>query len=58
MRASERAPGEPRIYTAGEKAWMTSVYRADKGVPVGEAVQREFIEIRDRYKLPYTFPFE
>ncbi len=58
LRASERAPGEPRIYTAGEKAWMTSVYRADKGVPVGEAVQREFIEIRDRYKVPYMFPFE
>ena len=58
LRASEKAPGEPRIYTAGEKAYLTSVYRADKGVPVGEAVQKEFIEVRDRYKLPYTFPFE
>ena len=58
LRASEKAPGQPRIYTAGEKAYLTSVYRADKGVPVGEAVQKEFIEVRDRYKLPYTFPFE
>ena len=32
--------------------------RKDKGVPVGEAVQKEFMEIRDKYKLPYKFPFE
>ena len=58
LRASEKAPGEPRIFTAGEKAYLTSVWRADRGVPVGEAVQKEFIEVRDKYKLPYTFPFE
>ena len=58
LRASEKAPGEPRIFTPGEKAWMTSVWRADKGVPVGEAVQKEFIELRDRYDLDYKFPFE
>ena len=58
LRASEKAPGQPRIFTPGEKAYMTSVFRADKGVPVGEAVQKEFIELRDRYGLPYRFPFE
>lgn len=58
LRASEKAPGEKRIFTAGEKAYMTSVYRRDKGVPIGEAVQKEFIEIRDKYDLPYIFPFE
>lgn len=58
LRASEKAPGEKRIFTAGEKAYMTSVYRRDKGVPIGEAVQKEFIEIRDKYDLPYKFPFE
>ena len=30
----------------------------EKGVPVGEAVQKEFIGIRDKYHLPYQFPFE
>ena len=58
LRASEKAPGQPRIFTAGEKAYMTSVFRADKGVPVGEAVQKEFIAVRDQYNLPYKFPFE
>ncbi len=58
LRASRKAPGEERIFTAGEKAWMTWLWRKDRGVPVGEAVQKEFIEIRDKYGLPYRFPFE
>ncbi|MEA4933456.1 MAG: Ldh family oxidoreductase, partial [Lawsonibacter sp.] len=58
LRASQKAPGEARIYTAGEKEWLTWCERKDKGVPVGEAVQREMIKIRDELKLPYHFPFE
>ena len=58
LRSSRKAPGEERIYTAGEKEYLVWLERKDKGVPVGEAVQKEFIEIRDRYKLPYRFPFE
>ena len=30
----------------------------DKGVPVGEAIQKEFIALRDECGLNYTFPFE
>ena len=37
---------------------MTSVFRKDKGVPIGEAVQKEFVEVRDKYNLDYKFPFE
>ncbi|MDD5923116.1 MAG: Ldh family oxidoreductase, partial [Eubacteriales bacterium] len=58
LRNSKKAPGQDRIYTAGEMAHMTKLYRKDKGVPMGEAVQKEFITVRDWYKLPYTFPFE
>ena len=58
LRASEKAPGEDRIYTAGEKEWIVWQDRKDKGVPVGEAVQQEFIAIRDKKNLPYKFPFE
>lgn len=58
LRASEKAPGEERIYTAGEKEYLAWQERKEKGVPVGEAVQKEFIELRDRYHLPYRFPFE
>jgi LDH2 family malate/lactate/ureidoglycolate dehydrogenase len=58
LRASKKAPGYDRIYTAGEKEWLVWQERKDKGVPVGEAVQREIIEVRDKLGLPYRFPFE
>lgn len=58
LRASRKAPGHDHIYTAGEKEYLIWQYRQDKGVPVGESVQKEMIEIRDRFDLPYHFPFE
>ena len=58
LRASKLAPGEERIYTAGEKEYLCWLERKDKGVPIGEAVQKEFISVRDKLKLPFTFPFE
>lgn len=58
LRSSQKAPGQERIYTAGEKEYLTWLERKDKGVPVGEALQKEFIKMRDEYNLPYTFPFE
>ena len=58
LRASQKAPGGNRIYTAGEKEYLVWLERKDKGVPVGEAVQQEFIQVRNEKQLPYTFPFE
>ncbi len=58
LRASRKAPGEGRIYTAGEKEYDVWLYRKDKGVPVGEGVQKDIIEIRDRLGLNYKFDFE
>lgn len=58
LRASEKAPGYDRIYTAGEKEYLVWLERKDKGVPVGEAVQKELVALRDKHNLPYTFPFE
>ena len=58
LRASKKAPGYDRIYTAGEKEWLVWQERKDKGVPVGDAVQAEIIEVRDKLGLPYQFPFE
>ena len=58
LRASEKAPGAERIYTAGEKEWLAWQERKDKGVPVGESVQKELLEVRDKLNLPYRFPFE
>lgn len=59
LRSSEKAPGQERIYTAGEKEYDVWMYRKDKGVPVTEAVQKEFIGLRDEFGLTqFKFPFE
>ncbi len=58
LRASKKAPDQERIYTAGEKEYEAWLERCDKGVPIGEAVQKEFIALRDRFDLPFRFPFE
>ena len=58
LRASKKAPGEDRIFTAGEKEWEVWKVRKDKGVPMGKSVQDDFMAVRDMYKLPYKFPFE
>ncbi len=57
LRGSEKAPGHDRIYTAGEKEYLVWQERKDKGVPVGESVQREILEVRDKLGLDYRFPF-
>ena len=59
LRNSEKAPGQDRIYTAGEKEYDVWMYRKDKGVPMTEAVQKEFIQMRDTFGLTeFKFPFE
>ncbi len=58
LRESAKAPGAERIYTAGEKEYLSWQFRKDKGVPVGEAIQKEFIQLRDECGLDYKFPFE
>lgn len=58
LRNSQKAPGEDRIYTAGEKEWDVWQVRKDKGVPMGKGVQDDFKAVRDMYHLNYHFPFE
>ena len=58
LRASEKAPGKERIYTAGEKEYLTWLERKDKGVPVNESVQKDLMAVRDMYSLDYKFDFE
>jgi len=58
LRASSKAPGHDTIYVAGDKEWIAKEYRKDKGDPIGEAVQKEFIEVRDALGIDITFPFE
>lgn len=58
LRASQKAPGAERIYTAGEKEYLAWCERKDKGVPVGEGVQADLIAVRDALGLDYHFNFE
>ncbi len=58
VRASKKAPGAERIYSAGEKEHLVRLARKD-GVPINESVQKEITEIRDQLGLTqYTFPWE
>ena len=58
IRASKKAPGEDRIYTAGEKEDLVWQERKNKGVPISEPVQKEMSQVRDSLKLKYVFPWE
>ena len=58
VRASKKAPGEDRIYTAGEKEHDIWLQRKDSGVPINESVQKEMNQVRDDLGLDYIFPWE
>jgi len=59
LRNSARAPGQERIYTAGEKEYLAWQERKDKGIPLPPGVQKDLLTMRDELGLAdYTFPFE
>jgi len=59
LRNSKKAPGQNRIYTAGEKEHEAWLYRRDKGVPVNDALQKQMVQLKKELNLSqYTFPFE
>jgi len=58
LRASKRAPGEERIYTAGEKEYLNWLDRKNKGVSVNENLQKQLLTIQEELGLnQYQFPF-
>ena len=58
LRASMKAPGETRIYTAGEKEYLAWLDRKDKGVPLNASEMKDLASVRDKLGLDYTFPWE
>lgn len=59
LRNSKKAPGQERIYTAGEKEYLSWLERKDKGVPLNEAMQKIIKKTRDEYELwQYKFSFD
>lgn len=58
LRNSKKAPGEERIYTAGEKEWLAWQYRKEHGCPVPKTLQDQMDELKKRFNMNYTFPWE
>jgi LDH2 family malate/lactate/ureidoglycolate dehydrogenase len=58
LRASRKMPGHDRIYTAGEKEYLTSLERKKRGIPLNKSLQKELAQLRDECDLKsYQFPF-
>jgi len=58
LRTAKRIPGQPRIYTAGEKEHLAWLERKDKGVPLNKSLRDEVILMRDELGLDTRFPWE
>ena len=58
LRASQKAPGANRIYTAGEKEYLAWLDRKDRGVPVNGPLQENIRQLVKELNLTgYDFPF-
>lgn len=58
LRASKKAPGAERIFTAGEKEYLTWLERKDKGAPINENLQKQLLDVQKELGLhQYHFPF-
>jgi LDH2 family malate/lactate/ureidoglycolate dehydrogenase len=51
VRASQKAPGHDRIYTAGEKEHLFWIQNRDRGAPITNTTMKEMILMRDELGL-------
>jgi len=58
LRASKKARGFERIYTAGEKEYLAWLERKDKGVPMNRAVREAMMATRDELGIYFKFVWE
>ncbi len=58
LRASRKAPGQSRIYSAGEKEYEKEIQVRKEGVKIIPNLQKDLIFVRDKLGLSqYEFPF-
>lgn len=58
LRAARKAPGEERIFTAGEKEFMSEKETAKRGIPIVPNLQKDILEMQQALHLnQYSFPF-
>ena len=59
LRASRKASGEERIYTAGEKEYLAWLERKDRGAPLNDVLRKQLVQLRNEFKLGnYKFIWE
>lgn len=58
LRNSKKAPGQNRIYVAGEKEYEIEKEIKEKGVPVNKSIQNDLLTMKEELGLTqYDFPF-
>jgi L-2-hydroxycarboxylate dehydrogenase (NAD+) len=58
LRASAKAPGHDRIFTAGEKEYLAWMDRREKGVRLDPPLQKELLRLKEEFGLEsYRFRF-
>ena len=57
LRASRKAAGQERIYTAGEKEWLAWQHRQVHGIPVPPTLCEQLSSLNRRFSLGYSFPW-
>jgi L-2-hydroxycarboxylate dehydrogenase (NAD+) len=57
LRNSKKAPGEERIYTAGEKEYYMEIERRKTGIPINNSILNDLVTIKSELGLSqYEFP--
>jgi L-2-hydroxycarboxylate dehydrogenase (NAD+) len=58
LRASRKMPGHDKIFTAGEKEYLTWLERRETGIPLNQSLHKELTQLRDACGLKRNkFPF-
>lgn len=58
LRAARKVPGALRIYSAGEKEFISEKETATKGIPIVPSLQKDMLEMQQALNLDqYKFPF-
>ena len=51
LRSSRKMPGKQRIYTAGEKEYLTMLERKHRGIPINKSLQLEINQLKKELNL-------
>jgi LDH2 family malate/lactate/ureidoglycolate dehydrogenase len=57
LRGTKKAPGEERIYTAGEKEYYMEIERRKTGIPINKSIMNDLLTMKSELRLGgYEFP--